>query len=271
MERVSSSLDGTGGREGGMERDRSPLGVGRRDGEGQGRGASPAPARGAAPCDEPGRWEAARRGGVTAAALIRPGLALAEGCLPPPAPEHAVLPRAGAGAELAAGRPGAAAALAAPAGAVPLREARGAAVPAAGPAAGALRLVPAGAALLPGARAAAGAAQPAPPRAARLPPPLLPLLLALLLQVPPPGTAPGRRASGNPTKGSCGSGRSRSRAGGAAGAGPGCSISPARVRLAIRAPDSAPRVGTGRVGISAPGGGAPGGARVLEQGRGWML
>lgn len=134
---------------------------------------------------------------MTAAALIRPRLALAEGCLPPPGPEHAVRPRAGAGAELAAGRPGAAAALAVPAGAVPLREARGAAVPAAGPAAGALRLVPAGAALLPGARAAAGAAQPAPPRAARLPPPLLPLLLALLLQVPPPGTAPCRLASGN--------------------------------------------------------------------------
>lgn len=172
---------GRAGREGGMEGLSCPPG-------GSGRLARSG-SRGCA-CDEPGRREAARRGGVTAAALIRPGLALAEGCLPPPAPEHAVLPRAGAGAELAAGRPGAAAALAVPAGAVPLREARGAAVPAAGSAAGALRLVPAGAALLPGARAAAGAAQPAPPRAARLPPPLLPLLLALLLQVPPRARLP---------------------------------------------------------------------------------
>lgn len=123
---------------------------------------------------------------------MRPGPALAEGCVPPPGPEHAMPLRAGAGAELAAGRAGAAAALAVPAGAVPLREARGAAVPAPGPPARPLRLVPAGAALLPGARDAAGAAQPAPPGAAGLPPALLPLRLALLLQVqvPPPGTDP---------------------------------------------------------------------------------
>lgn len=75
-------------------------------------------------------------------------------------------------------------------------------MPPAGPAARALRLVRAGAALLPRARAAAGAAQPAPPRAAGLPPALLPLLLALLLQVPP--GAPREAASTCPSVGACG-------------------------------------------------------------------
>lgn len=116
-----------------------------------------------------------------------------------PRAQHAVLPQPGARAQLAAGSPGVAAALALPAGAVPLRQARGAAVPSAGPAAGALRLVRAGAALLPRARAAAGAAQPAPSRAAGLPPALLPLLLALLLQVPP--GAPLEAASTCPSAG----------------------------------------------------------------------
>lgn len=195
---------------------------------------------------------------MSAAALKRPAPALGRGLFasvpraarrppppPPPAPEHAVLPQPGAGPQLAAGCPGAAAALAVPPGAVPLREARGAAVPAAGPAAGALRLVPAGAALLPGARAAAGAAQPAPPRAPRLPPPLLPLLLALLLQVGPPGRAPpprrrpaalwGRAAAAEScglssgSGGSCGNGRSRGRLGGGAGAGLARSIAPFRL------------------------------------------
>lgn len=185
-------LRGAGGRAGrrgrrSPPRGAAPLGAGRGAGE-----------RGAAPSDEPGRWEAARRGGVTAAAaLIRAGAGggrrVLSGGAPRPLAEHALPARAGAGAQLAAGRPGAAAALAVPAGAVPLRQARGAAVPAAGPAAGSLRLVRAGAALLPGARAAAGAAQPAPPRAAGLPPPLLPLLLALLLQVPRGEGRPGGR------------------------------------------------------------------------------